>query len=321
MKKTLNFLLLTLLASATASAQNSEPVKAKTFGNRTQYKTFSVGVNAGVLSPVVIIGGSNDYTNWGADFGYGVYLKKQLSHVFGLQANVLFGDVSGDNSNATGGVVGGYKSFKTQIAYGADLRGTFNLASINLLKRTNVVTFTFSTGLGLLAYAPSYIQNLGGADVTVDWKGKTNGGNDYIKEAYIPVGLGVKFKISDCVSFNLEHNANFLDADNLDAKYANSNDKFSYSSVGIELALGSKSKPNLVWANPVATMYDELKDNTLKSEVQSLDSRTKKVEGAIVDLKKDSDGDGVADHLDKCPNTPATAKVDGAGCPLIVPTK
>lgn len=37
------------------------------------------------------------------------------------------------------------------------------------------------------------------------------------------------------------------------------------------------------------------------------------------DLLKDSDGDGVADKLDKCPNTPAGTVVDGSGCPLKVP--
>jgi OOP family OmpA-OmpF porin len=31
---------------------------------------------------------------------------------------------------------------------------------------------------------------------------------------------------------------------------------------------------------------------------------------------KDSDGDGVMDALDKCPDTPAGVKVDGSGCPL-----
>ncbi|NPA60430.1 MAG: OmpA family protein [Epsilonproteobacteria bacterium] len=30
----------------------------------------------------------------------------------------------------------------------------------------------------------------------------------------------------------------------------------------------------------------------------------------------DSDGDGVMDRLDKCPNTPAGTRVDGSGCPL-----
>jgi OOP family OmpA-OmpF porin len=41
--------------------------------------------------------------------------------------------------------------------------------------------------------------------------------------------------------------------------------------------------------------------------------------GAKVDANGcplDSDGDGVADYLDKCPNTPAGAKVDAMGCPL-----
>jgi hypothetical protein len=29
----------------------------------------------------------------------------------------------------------------------------------------------------------------------------------------------------------------------------------------------------------------------------------------------------VADHLDKCADTPTTVKVDGAGCPLNLPKK
>jgi len=35
----------------------------------------------------------------------------------------------------------------------------------------------------------------------------------------------------------------------------------------------------------------------------------------------DSDGDGVYDYLDKCPDTPAGAKVDNNGCPLRVKEK
>jgi len=39
----------------------------------------------------------------------------------------------------------------------------------------------------------------------------------------------------------------------------------------------------------------------------------------IVDL--DSDGDGVPDSLDKCPNTPPGMKVDRVGCPVAIPEK
>lgn len=34
----------------------------------------------------------------------------------------------------------------------------------------------------------------------------------------------------------------------------------------------------------------------------------------------DSDGDGVPDYLDKCPNTPAGTKVDSSGCPIVAAT-
>lgn len=319
MKKTLKFLLIALMASSTTFAQSTEPLAGKAFGTRTQYKTFSVGVNAGVITPVILIGGSNDYTNWGADFGYGVYLKKQLGHVFGLQGNLLLGNISGTNADAPGGSVAGYKSFKTKIAYAADLRGVLNLGSINFLQRKNVINFNGFVGFGLMAFAPSYVT---AANTTIDWKGKANGGkNDYIKGAYIPIGAGVKFKVSDCVAFNLDYTMHFADGDNLDARYVGSSDKFSYGSVGLELALGSKAKPNLIWANPVSLIYDELKDNSVKEDVLKLQSRTKVVEGKVSDLKKDSDNDGVADHLDKCPNTPATVKVDGSGCPLTAPKK
>lgn len=36
----------------------------------------------------------------------------------------------------------------------------------------------------------------------------------------------------------------------------------------------------------------------------------------FLEMANDSDGDGVADHLDKCPDTPAGVKVDKFGCPI-----
>jgi len=66
-------------------------------------------------------------------------------------------------------------------------------------------------------------------------------------------------------------------------------------------------------------MYDELKDPTLRQEVEALKGRVTNVENAVNDLKKDSDGDGVADQFDKCPNTPAGTVVDGSGCPIKFP--
>ncbi|MFZ5473778.1 MAG: thrombospondin type 3 repeat-containing protein, partial [Pseudomonadota bacterium] len=38
--------------------------------------------------------------------------------------------------------------------------------------------------------------------------------------------------------------------------------------------------------------------------------------GALLCQPKDSDGDGVPDHRDKCPDTPKGVQVDEHGCPL-----
>jgi len=87
----------------------------------------------------------------------------------------------------------------------------------------------------------------------------------------------------------------------------------------LEYTFGTKTKPSLEWANPVAMMYDELYDAALRQEVEALKGRVANVETAVNDLKKDSDGDGVSDQFDKCPNTPAGTVVDGSGCPLVIP--
>jgi OOP family OmpA-OmpF porin len=274
-------------------------------------------VNAGVLSPFVVIGGSNDFTNQDLNLGYGISLKKQLGHAFALQGNIFRGKISGTNKDAVNGSQFGLRSFETEVGYAADLSGVVNVATVDFLRRENAVNFYVSAGYGLIAYAPKTVSTSG---AEFDWKDRAGDDRDkkYVKEAYIPVGAGVKFKVSDRVAFNLGYTMSFVDADNLDGIYAKATtkDKFSYGYAGLEFSLGSGSKPNLDWVNPVALMYDELKDPSLRQEVEALKNRVSNVERSIEDLKKDTDGDGVADQFDKCPGTPAGTAVDGSGCPL-----
>ena len=303
------------LADAQDAAMTTS--SAKVFGGRGQYRTWSIGVYGGVLAPVVATGGTNDFTNWDVNLGYGLSLRKQLGHAFGLELNGYRGNLSGTNENAAGGIVGDRKSFDTEIGYAVDLRGVVNVATVDFLRRENSVNFYVTTGFGMVAYAPSVVNKAG---TTVDVKGKLGSSNDnkYAKESYIPVGLGVKFKVSDRVSFNLGYDMHFTETDFLDGTYAKgfSKDKYSFAKAGLEFSLGSKAKPNLDWVNPLAMMYDELKDPSLRQELEALKNRVSNIEKSIDGMKKDSDGDGVADMFDKCPNTPAGTKVDGSGCPL-----
>ncbi|MXV13948.1 OmpA family protein [Hufsiella ginkgonis] len=321
-KKVVAYSMLSVLGIATASAQDAATTAtpAKVFGGRGQYRTWSLGVNAGVLAPVVLIGGSNDFTNWDVNLGYGLTLRKQLGHAFGLELAGLRGDLSGDNTDAVGGVANNRKAFETKLGYAASLSGVVNVATVDFLRRENSVNFVVKAGYGLAGYSFAYTT---GANVTTDFEGTYGDDKDnkYVKEQFIPIGVGIKFKLSDRVNFDLGYNMYLLDGDNLDGTYAKfaTKDKWSYGYGGVEFSLGSSAKPNLDWVNPVALMYDELKDPTLRQEVEALKSRVSTLENTVNQLSADADGDGVSNKFDKCPNTPAGTAVDGAGCPIVHP--
>ncbi|WP_317170044.1 OmpA family protein [Mucilaginibacter mali] len=287
---------------------------AKVFGGRGQYNTFSLGANVGIVSPFLATGGSNDFTDFKAQLGYGVSLRDQLAHSFGLQLDVNGGKVAGDNSSAAGGVAYGRRSFSTSFVSGT-LSGVVNVATIDYIRRKNAVNFFLTGGAGLLWYNPTMVMANGS---TFDFKAVS--GHE-TKELIIPVGVGVKFRLTDALALNLGYKETFMDGDNLDGTYAKgtTKDHYSYGYGGLEYTFGPKSKPNLDWVNPVAMMYDELYDAELRREVAALKSRVSNVENAVADLKKDSDGDGVSDQFDKCPNTPAGTVVDGAGCEIKFP--
>ncbi|MGI4751663.1 MAG: hypothetical protein ACRYFB_13610 [Janthinobacterium lividum] len=318
--------LLSLPAAKSFGQDSTRAVKQKTmsskptvFGGRAQYTTWNIGINAGVLSPVIPFG-SNDFTNKEINFGYGVSIRKQLGHAFGLELDGVRGKLSGSNDNAVGGVKNGVRAFDTDLGYTATLSGVVNVATVDFIRRKNSINFFVSAGGGIAGYAPKVtLAN----NAIVDFKdiAGSNHDNTYVHELIIPVGVGVKFRLSDKVAFNLGYTATFVDGDNLDGVNAGypTKDKFSYGYGGFEFALGGRSKPNLDWVNPVAMLYDELKDSTLRITVDSLKGKVSAVETGVMNLKKDSDGDGVRDDLDKCPGTPAGTVVDGSGCEIKFP--
>jgi len=327
----------------TETAHAQEPT---VFGGRSQYRTWTIGVNGGFTTPSVLIGGSNSF---GKEVGmfeyklreyYGISLRKQFSSWFGLEGAVNRGRIFAHNEGGAKTYLNpnwdnvdgaGYESAETSVQYSASLNGVFQLATIDFLRRENAVNFYASVGLGLIAFNPVLYTDAEGT--TGEWDNGGNWGqdrgdgatltreNDYKKATNIPVGVGMKFKLSDRVALNLGYTMNFVDDKAVYGPVANkaTNDKFSYTYAGLEFSLGSSSKPDLTWHNPVSTLYDELKDPSLRNELEALKQRVSTLEGLVDELGRDSDGDGVSDKFDKCPNTPAGTQVDGAGCPIKFP--
>lgn len=305
-----------LAVASMANAQETTSSSPLPFSKAPAYRTWSFGITGGAMAPAVVIGGKSDFTHWKADLGYGGYIKKQLWHNFGLQGDFFRGTLKADNSELTGNgtpLISPYKSYETEIEWGATLSGVFNFGNFTILNRQSFVSPYVSAGAGLMGYQPTAVNN---NNQNVELK---NGEN--INELVVPIGVGAKFLIAKGVNLDLGYKMNFVDGDNLDGYQSEpQNDRFSYGYAGLEFALGNKAKPQLAFTNPAAALekgynakYDDLK---AQIDASKNDDEVNALKDKVTKLMADSDGDGVSDYYDKCANTPKGTAVDGAGCPL-----
>lgn len=121
-------------------------------------------------------------------------------------------------------------------------------------------------------------------------KAKTS--NDAIKDTIVNAGFGAFYRFNDYVALRAEaRNVHNVDAD-LDDQIA---------LLGLEFSSGSSNAAKESPPEPVAE----------QAPVEELAAAP-----AVVAAVVDTDGDGVADTSDRCPNTPAGVQVDASGCPL-----
>lgn len=313
------------------AAKTSQPVNnyVKPFSPENSFRTWSIGVHAGVLTPYNILQGnrSQDFISPDGEFGFGAYVKKQILPSFGIQADFLAGKLKSDHALPNNIVP--YSGFSTKLNWSASLSGNFTLANINWRHKQGVIQPYFTVGGGFMGYTPQLISRAG---TTSNFKPDNDG---HIKEFFIPVGAGLKFNVAPGINVDLGYQINFVNSDNLDGyDYGLSNDRFSYTHIGLEFALGPRSKPQLATHNPVSSMRTEYltEEAMLKNSIQAQQAQIDATKAQNDKLRSDlaitnanlakftidSDGDGVPDFFDKCPNTPAGTKVDGSGCPLPV---
>ncbi|ATL49852.1 hypothetical protein COR50_12750 [Chitinophaga caeni] len=310
------------LAPSILFAQNmnndNDNANGGVFKGTKDFRKWSIGVNAGLLAPVAVTGGSNDFTKWKVSYGYGAYVKYQVIHSFGLRANFTAGELQGNNDNKLGNGQAPnspYQSFTTKLNWSGSLNAVVNVFTLNWLQRRSYVQLYASVGGGLAGYKPKITDNMNNE---MDY----NANGDGITEFFIPVGAGLKFKLNDFMNLDLGYTMHYVDGDNLDGYVKGPDkDKFSYGYAGLEFSLGKKNKPQLAWTNSAAVAYDELKaerDNVMR-ELDNVKKENAHLSSQIDKLSQDSDNDGVSDMFDKCPDTPPNTKVDGSGCELPKP--
>ena len=126
-----------------------------------------------------------------------------------------------------------------------------------------------------------------------------------INSLVVPIGFGIKFKLSKTIDLGIEDAYHFTFTDLLDGfQYVHINNKkrddfYSMTGVTLTVKLGTRKrdKEHIEWRNPVEGIY----------------ARLDKLDRRVDMLYKDSDGDGVSDVFDKDNNTPEGAKTYGDG--------
>lgn len=306
--------LLLFKQSTFAQQPGSSKKWKEPFSKSSEYRTWSIGAHAGILSQANIFDIGVEFTNLQYNLGYGGFVRKQILPAFALQAEFLGGKVSGWE---------GENLFETKLQWSGSITTHFTLGNINWRHQDGFLKPYLNVGFGYMAYLPyNYVD-----EEEFIWT-TTEG-------MFIPAGVGLKFKISQGINLDLGYRMNFTRTKAFDGVSSEFRDAFSYAHGGLEFNLGPRSKPVLANSNPVAEMYhaqqakyDELYAAMEKQKAdfaereKVLTEDNKKVKSQIERIYADfadADRDGVADRYDKCPDTPIGVQVDGSGCPIDAP--
>jgi outer membrane protein OmpA-like peptidoglycan-associated protein/opacity protein-like surface antigen len=131
------------------------------------------------------------------------------------------------------------------------------------------------------------------------------------KDLIIPLGAGLKWQISNGFALQYQYLYNLTNHDNVDQIRRNP-----------ELDIYHAKRGNDAFGEHLLSMVFSLckaKDTDMDGVADKMDKCPDTPMNVAVDdwgCPIDTDNDGVADYLDKCPNTPNGVKVNMSGCPV-----
>ncbi|RRN76319.1 OmpA family protein, partial [Pseudoxanthomonas sp. SGD-10] len=268
------------------------------------FRTWSIGVHGGVLTPYTIFRGpSNDYETPTENWGYGGYIKKQIIPAFGLQADFLAGHVEGIRQWSAAGYIPDSRA-KSHIEWSAALTANLTLANFSMNKENGYFSPYLKAGAGYMS---------SNAEVT-----NAPGSRGYSENWFIPVGAGFKIGIARGINLDLGYDVNFMKSADFDGLDRGSYDKFSYGRAGLEFAIGNSNDPQLIHYSPIADLRKRTAEESeeLRRALSTAEQNAARDREQYAKDMGDDDGDGVANKFDKCPNTAANTVVDGSGCAL-----
>ncbi|WP_313089941.1 OmpA family protein [Chryseobacterium flavum] len=326
MKLSLATVALALAIPSASFAQDSTAVSSGTYPNTfssgsanvspftnqsKRFNDWSISVGAGV--PLVQSADLTSIKNGNGKnlFGYSAYVSvdKAITHAFGLKLQYDRGETRQGWFN-TKDAAPDAKAVGARTQYDAlSILGDINFS--NLLRRVdNHSPYRWAlhgyAGIGTIAYR-AYQKDAKGQRLMTEIKPFK------LNSMFMQAGAGLKYKVSRRIDLEGRLMYVVTGDDEFDGggdKYSAINkreeqvsDNFFNATLGLSIKLG-KHDSHLMWHDPLQEIYYKL--DVLANKNQDIE----------VCKKGDADNDGVCDDWDRQLDTPAGARVDGAGVAL-----
>lgn len=304
-------LIFALALSLNSYAQNDSSSEEKK-NNPPKEENISSVDKKNFNSWAITLGLGNIYTtgdlsSFGAneksfDLAFNLGVTKMFNSSIGLEAAFMMGKSNTHaNSFHYGNGTGLDGDTETPFFTGS-LNLVVNLSNIILSGRNQSDrkwNINLYPGIGM-TFHKAYFTHTSDATQNEDWG--TNGSKEdqYTRVYSVPVGLGLKYRLSKSFDIELRETATFYNDSNFDGRANNtaggSNDYSFYTNVALVWKIGKKDR-YLDWTNPLDIAYNDMND--LQAKVDNMDN--------------DIDGDGVPDSRDIDNETPAGVMVAGNG--------
>ena len=272
-----------------------------------RFNDWSISVGAGIpLMQTATLTSIKDGDGMGKDvFGYSAYISvdKAITHAFGLKLQYDRGETRQGFFNTKNDDASPTMPIGARTQYDAiSILGDINFS--NLLRRVdNKSPYRWAlhgyAGIGTLAYR-AYVEDMAGQRLAYEAKA-FNPGFAWFGQG----GAGLKYKINNTIDLEGRVMYVYTGDDTFDGltTTARTSDNFFNTTLGLTFNLG-RHQSHLFWHDPLQEVYYKL---------DVLEQRNQDIE---VCKSGDNDNDGVCDDWDRQLDTPAGARVDGAGVAL-----
>jgi len=172
-------------------------------------------------------------------FGTSLIIQRDLSNVFGIRGQGLYGKLAGTRRENN-------RFFEATI-FDYSLQTTINFnnlfSSYNQYRPLNIYGII---GIGISNWETE-LQELN-SGIVIGGNGRVNSGLlKMTTEAFVPVGLGLSFRLSDKININAESTIRITNSDILDATEGGSKyDMYSFTSLGVTYKLGKRSYKRII---------------------------------------------------------------------------